>query len=162
MADFNRAIELNPSYAWAIAGRGRTYRDQGRLEDALADFNRAIELKPDDGWNHYELGLLHLLRDEPKDAERQFHQALRVDLLNIESSPFSARIWFNIAVYLLALGGEGESEDQIRAALAQGASPASIQEIIDDLRGFHRTTGRNFTSLVTVLTELADGTSQVP
>ena len=26
LADLSRAIELDPGYAWAIAGRGQTYR----------------------------------------------------------------------------------------------------------------------------------------
>ena len=42
LADFDRAIELKPDDAWAIASRGETYRLMGRYEEALADFNRAI------------------------------------------------------------------------------------------------------------------------
>jgi len=48
LADLNRAIELNPEYAWAIAHRGRTYQAMKRYDDALADLNRAIELDPSD------------------------------------------------------------------------------------------------------------------
>jgi tetratricopeptide (TPR) repeat protein len=46
LADFNRAIDLNPSHAWAIASRGQTYQAMDRYEEALADFNRAIDLNP--------------------------------------------------------------------------------------------------------------------
>ena len=49
LADFNRAIELNPNLAGAISGRGIIFRLMGRYEEALADFNRAIELNPDEG-----------------------------------------------------------------------------------------------------------------
>ena len=34
LADFDRAIELDPKYAWAIANRGVTYRQQGKYEGA--------------------------------------------------------------------------------------------------------------------------------
>jgi tetratricopeptide (TPR) repeat protein len=44
LTDFNRAIELDPTYDWAIAHRGETYRQSERYEDALADLNRAITL----------------------------------------------------------------------------------------------------------------------
>ncbi|MGH3828977.1 MAG: tetratricopeptide repeat protein [Pseudonocardiaceae bacterium] len=44
---FNRAIELKPDYAAAIAGRGETYQDMNRLDESLADLNRAVDLRPD-------------------------------------------------------------------------------------------------------------------
>ena len=46
LADFTRAIELDPEDAWTIASRGETYRLMGRYDEALADFTRAIELDP--------------------------------------------------------------------------------------------------------------------
>jgi tetratricopeptide (TPR) repeat protein len=49
-ADLNRAIELNPEDASALATRGYTYWDMKRYDEALADFNRAIELAPDQVW----------------------------------------------------------------------------------------------------------------
>jgi len=46
LADCTRAIDLDPSYAWAITSRGRTYQAMERYDEALADLNRAIELDP--------------------------------------------------------------------------------------------------------------------
>ena len=46
LADLDRAIELDPGHAWAIANRGYTYRRMERYEGALADLSRAIELDP--------------------------------------------------------------------------------------------------------------------
>ncbi|MBV8884635.1 MAG: tetratricopeptide repeat protein [Chroococcidiopsidaceae cyanobacterium CP_BM_RX_35] len=57
IADFNRALKLDPNYAWAIANRGETYllMQHGRqgaevpsaqrpyYDAALADLNRAID-----------------------------------------------------------------------------------------------------------------------
>ena len=50
LAQRNRAIELNPGDARAIARRGSTFVSLQRYEEALADFNRAIELDPDYAW----------------------------------------------------------------------------------------------------------------
>ncbi len=46
LADSNRAIELNPSNAKAIAFRAQTHQTMGRYGEALADLDRAIELDP--------------------------------------------------------------------------------------------------------------------
>ena len=40
LADFNRALKLQPDIALAIASRGETYRQLARYEEALADFDR--------------------------------------------------------------------------------------------------------------------------
>ena len=41
LGDLNRAVELDPSYAWAIAARGETYRLMKRYKEANADFKLA-------------------------------------------------------------------------------------------------------------------------
>jgi regulator of sirC expression with transglutaminase-like and TPR domain len=39
LADFNRAIELDPDDRWAIGRRGEIYREMDRYGEALADFS---------------------------------------------------------------------------------------------------------------------------
>ncbi|AUB36818.1 Tetratricopeptide [Nostoc flagelliforme CCNUN1] len=50
LPDFDRAIELDSKYAWAIASRGVTYRLMKRYTEALEDFDRLIELNPKYDW----------------------------------------------------------------------------------------------------------------
>ncbi len=47
IADFDRAIEVQPDYAEAYSNRGEAYEDKGDYERAIADYGRAIELQPD-------------------------------------------------------------------------------------------------------------------
>ena len=44
IADYNRAIELNPKYAGAYNNRGLAKQAKGDLDGAIADYNRALEL----------------------------------------------------------------------------------------------------------------------
>ncbi|MEH2302724.1 MAG: tetratricopeptide repeat protein [Nostoc sp.] len=50
LPDFDRAIELDSKYAWAIANRGVTYHLMKRYTEALEDFDRLIELNPKYDW----------------------------------------------------------------------------------------------------------------
>ena len=44
IADYNRAIELNPKYASAYYNRGNAKEAKGDLDGAIADFKRATEV----------------------------------------------------------------------------------------------------------------------
>lgn len=46
LADFNRAIQVDATYARAYSARGAVYGKQGQTDLALIDFNRAIALDP--------------------------------------------------------------------------------------------------------------------
>ncbi|MDT9186184.1 tetratricopeptide repeat protein, partial [Limnospira sp. PMC 289.06] len=46
IADYNRAIEINPNYHNAYNNRGFAHRSQGNYKAAIADYNRAIEINP--------------------------------------------------------------------------------------------------------------------
>lgn len=46
LADFNRCLELDPDWAWALTARGRTYIYMGEYKKAIADCNMAIKYQP--------------------------------------------------------------------------------------------------------------------
>lgn len=46
LADYNKAIQLNPNYAEAYVERGSAYDLKRRFDLALADYNKALELNP--------------------------------------------------------------------------------------------------------------------
>jgi len=50
LADFSRAIELDPANARVIAARGDVHRLMGRYDEALADLSRSIELDLGRAW----------------------------------------------------------------------------------------------------------------
>ena len=47
-AELNKAIELNPGYAYAYHCRGLAYQNKGRHDQAISDYTKAIELNPRD------------------------------------------------------------------------------------------------------------------
>ena len=47
VADYSRAIELDPTYYDAYVNRGLIYMTQGKVEESIANYTRAIEISPD-------------------------------------------------------------------------------------------------------------------
>ena len=62
--DFDRAIDLDPQYAWAIVSRAKTYLQMGESDKARADIDRVGALAEDD------------YRADPTDLQNLFNLAL--------------------------------------------------------------------------------------
>lgn len=79
LADFDKAIELQPAYARAHANRGIALVHQRRFDEAEAALNRARELSADDFVVHQGLGMLNLARDRPQLAVDALTRSLQLD-----------------------------------------------------------------------------------
>ena len=63
IADYNKAIELDPNLADAHYDRGYSFYELGSLEEAIRDLSRAIELNPDDDRYYAQRSLVYLFSD---------------------------------------------------------------------------------------------------
>ena len=63
IADYTRAIEIDPTYAAAYSNRGNAKQAKGDLDGAIADCNRAIELDPKDPMARKYRGVAKKRRD---------------------------------------------------------------------------------------------------
>jgi tetratricopeptide (TPR) repeat protein len=79
VADFDKAIELNPTYARAHADRGVALVHLRRFDEAEAALHRARELDDNDFVVHQGLGMLYLARDKPEEAAGALTRALQLD-----------------------------------------------------------------------------------
>ncbi len=79
LQDFNRAIELDSNYAWAIARRGEAYRLMKRYEEALLDFTHAIELDPGSDWAIASRGQTYQSMERYEEALLDFNRAIELD-----------------------------------------------------------------------------------
>jgi len=104
---FERAIELDPSYAKAHAGLADCCSfacmyfesDTSLLEQAGAASLRALELAPDLAEAHASRGLALSLGKRYAEAEREFEEALRLDPRYFEGHYFQARSRFQEGRY---------------------------------------------------------------
>jgi Flp pilus assembly protein TadD len=94
LADYSKAIELDPKNPVAWSNRGITYRDLHQREKALADLNKAIELAPKfaPAWN---------IRGNAYRDLHQYEKAIADYSKAIELDPKNAGLRNNLA-WLLA------------------------------------------------------------
>jgi TolB-like protein/Tfp pilus assembly protein PilF len=79
LAEFNRALELQPNNADARAYCAWVYRRRGEWERSLADSQRAQELDPRDAEIPSDIGNTYVSLRQWKDAERAQLRALAID-----------------------------------------------------------------------------------
>jgi serine/threonine protein kinase/Tfp pilus assembly protein PilF len=79
LADFNRAIELEPEAARHYQGRASVHMDLGQPDLALADVAHATELNPEDSGTWADQGWAHLETGDVQRALADFDHALQLD-----------------------------------------------------------------------------------
>jgi tetratricopeptide (TPR) repeat protein len=79
LADFEKAVELDPKRWKAFHNRGVSYALAGKYEAAITDFNQVLELKPDYANTSFNLGEIYLELGELDEAVKHYSAAL--DLL---------------------------------------------------------------------------------
>jgi len=72
IADFTRAIELNPGYPGIYNNRGGVYAKKGQYDKSIADFTRAIELDPVYAQAYDNRGLAYAFKNDTDRAGRDW------------------------------------------------------------------------------------------
>ena len=125
MADLNKAVELNPEYAYAYVTRAWMLDRRGQADRALSDVNKAIELDPDSYWGHYRRGLLMYYMDDFSGALKDFAKAGEIK----QPQKIYAFLWQHICRRRL---GEEDAGQQ----LAQASKAARMNDFEKEIVGF--------------------------
>ena len=64
IADYKKALEINPKSAEAYNNRGNAYFSKGKFDQAIADFNKALEINPRYAEAYYNRGNVYYLKKE--------------------------------------------------------------------------------------------------
>jgi lipoprotein NlpI len=79
IADYNRAIELDPKFGAAYSNRGNAKQAKGDLDGAIADCDRAIELDPKDATAHKYRGVAKKAKGDLEGAIADYNRAIELD-----------------------------------------------------------------------------------
>lgn len=79
IADYNKAIQLNPEFALAYYGRCSAYKDKGEFVRAIADADRVIEINPQDPEAYANRGSAYVAKGDKDRAVADYRKALQID-----------------------------------------------------------------------------------
>ena len=78
IADYDKAIELDPEYAAAFSNRGDAKSNLGDYAGAIADFDKAIELDPKDATAYRHRGLAKIRWGQKDSGCLDFSKAVEL------------------------------------------------------------------------------------
>ncbi len=82
IAEFQRAVEVDPNYTAAHFNLAYTYERRERIDDAIAQYRKALQLEPGNVLGHNNLGVLLDKKGLYDEAIAAFEQALKIDPSN--------------------------------------------------------------------------------
>jgi tetratricopeptide (TPR) repeat protein len=95
LADFNRAINLDPSRSDGYLGRADVLNAMKQYDKALLDYHRAIEINPDFAKAYVNRGIAYSHLERYKEAIADYEKALALDP-KIDNPPgFIKRLFSN-------------------------------------------------------------------
>jgi len=79
IADYTKAIALDPNYAFAYNNRGLTYEKKGEIDRAIADYTKAIALDPKNAIAYTNRGAAYYSKGALDRAIADFDEAIKLN-----------------------------------------------------------------------------------
>ena len=110
VADYQRAIELQPNNGDAYRRLTAVYSKNPQFNEALIAAQNAIQVQPGDPRNHQQLGFLYMERGQYEKAVQEFQKM-------VELAPNLADSHYALGVALQDGGRLAEAESELHAAI---------------------------------------------
>ena len=81
IANYDKAIKLNPKHANAYNNRGRAYGEKGLHDRAIADYDKAIKLNPKHAKAYNNRGITYEVKGDKERAIADYRKALQIQPL---------------------------------------------------------------------------------
>ncbi len=126
IAEYRKALELQPDYAEAHNDLGNALKDQGEMAEAMAHYYKALELQPDFAKAHYNLGNALIKQGKVVEAIAQYRIAVKL-------RPEDISMNINLANAIFTLGHLDEAIAQYRQILSIAPDDARVNKNLGKL-----------------------------
>lgn len=103
LADYSKALNLNPKFPEALTNRGNIYATREQYELALSDYHKAIELNPALWRTYKNRGQIYAMREQFEMAIADFTKTIELHPNDCCSYNFRAEVYSAIGRYDLAV-----------------------------------------------------------
>ena len=111
VADYQKALEINPKLPLARYNLGVALLQNGRVHEVVGHFQAALEIEPDLAKAHYNLGIAFVQLGRVSEALVHYNEALEIN-------PNYAEAEYNLGIALLQIGRLNEAVSHYNKALA--------------------------------------------
>ncbi len=122
LADYRKAIKLDPANDAAHLGMGMSYHDLKQFDDAITFYELSIKLNPQSQLAHYNLGMLLNSKEKHLDAILHFNKV-------IELNPGFGDAYFYLGNTFNTLSRYAEAEAALKKAIAITKSDAAYNSL---------------------------------
>jgi serine/threonine protein kinase len=104
LAEFNRAIQLDPNNIHAYSNRGLTYTELQQYDKALADYNKAIEIDSNFADAYFNRGFTYNRLEQYNEALADFNHGIGLKPNDAKAYANRANTYVSLQQYDKALG----------------------------------------------------------
>jgi len=119
LAEFQKALAINPDFAQDYVELSNIYLEKGRADDAIVACRKALDLVPKFARAHYNLGIALAQKGQVDEAMTEFRKALVID-------PSFGEADGNLGNALLQTGRVDEAMAEFQRALALDPNHAEV------------------------------------
>lgn len=139
IADFSKALEIDPSYTDAYMRRGNIFVSRGLYDAALNDFNKAIEVDPCLAEAYHRRGMVYYRLREYEYAIIDFSSAININRIYEEAYYNRGIVYSNMGEYNKAIADFSNAlkikpdytEAYVNRGIMYGLSGKYVQAISD-------------------------------
>lgn len=96
LADFSKAIELNPRFVRAYGKRGDIYFDKNQLDLSLAELTKCIDINPQYIYPYYMRGLIYHTQQKYDQAIAEYSKSIKLNPARSSSSYFNRAVIYKL------------------------------------------------------------------
>ncbi len=143
IADYGKALEINPRYAEAYSNRGAAWQSKGQYDQAIADYGKALEINPRYAEAYYNRGVAWQSKGRYDQAIADYGKALEINPRYAEAYSNRGNAWQGKGQYDQAIADYGKALEinprYAEAYFNKGfvcEKAGRIREAIEAYRGF--------------------------